>query len=267
MSDWWSSDISADDPYSKVPAVKRATVKQMLEGRMNPPAGAALRSEPVQRLMDWANNVDPTFDASVFKARSDYRSGLSKTSPSSPGGQRNAVNTMAGHLADASDHLVDLHNKDLGVTFLTAPVNAIRGMSTEQAAKINALKDSLQKYGAEVTKFYAGAPGGEHERQAQTSYFGENKSPQELAAALQSELGLFKSKADIMERQKNEAMGKHGADIQIMSPESLDAFKKVRRNVSLLKGEPVSVETPEEAAKLPKGTKILLPDGSPGVVP
>jgi hypothetical protein len=36
----------------------------------------------------------------------------------------------------------------------------------------------------------------------------------------------------------------------------------------LLKGaERVKVATPEEARKLPSGTPIELPDGSPGVVP
>lgn len=267
MTDWWSSDISADDPYSKVPSLKRGTVKQMLEGRMAPPTGAALRSQPVQQLMDWANQVDPSFDASTFAARSKYRSGLSGTSPSSAGGQRNAVNTMAGHLGDVSDALVGLDNKDLWATPITHLVNAARGMTTEQAAKINGLKDALQKYGAEVTKFYAGAPGGQAERHESGSLFNPNMSPQELAAALKAERSLFQSKADIMERQKNEIMKEHGKDIEILSPESRKSFKHIDQNVARLTGAPVPVESPEEAAKLPKGTKILLPDGSPGVVP
>ena len=32
-------------------------------------------------------------------------------------------------------------------------------------------------------------------------------------------------------------------------------------------GQPVKVSTPEEASKLPKGTKIALPDGTIGTVP
>ncbi len=32
-------------------------------------------------------------------------------------------------------------------------------------------------------------------------------------------------------------------------------------------GQPVKVSSPEEARKLPKGTPIILPDGTPGVVP
>lgn len=45
-----------------------------------------------------------------------------------------------------------------------------------------------------------------------------------------------------------------------------DPFEKFKAAQASNQG-PVKVQTPEEARKLPKGTRILLPDGSEGVVP
>lgn len=250
MADPWAAinkySIAEDDPYSGVPPAMRGNVKQMVEGRAPVPAGAAMRNPHLMEMMRHANTVDYGFDASKWSARKTYRDGLAKTAPASPGGQRNAVNTMAGHLAEVADQIAALKNWDMGVTPLTRGVNAVRGMTTEQAAKINALNNDLAKFGAEETKYYAGAPGTGHERQFSSEIFSPNKSPQELAAALESAHRLFRGKADIMERQKNEILDKHGADISILSPESEDAFKRIMGHVEKLRGG-----VPTEAAGAP----------------
>ena len=74
-----------------------------------------------------------------------------------------------------------LNNKDWGLTWLSHGINNIRGLSTEQAAKVNALQDAVQHYGQEITKFYAGSPGGEAERNRFLQTISAAKSPQELA--------------------------------------------------------------------------------------
>lgn len=277
MADPWAAidkySIAEDDPYSGVPPAMRGNVKQMVEGGAPVPAGAAMRNPQIMEMMRHANMVDSGFDASKWSARKTYRDGLAKTAPNTPGGQRNAVNTMAGHLAEVADQIAALKNWDMGVTPLTRGVNAVRGLTTEQAAKINALNNDLAKFGAEETKYYAGAPGTGHERQFSGEIFNPNKSNQELAAGLESAYRLFSGKAQIMDRQKNEILDKHGADISILSPESEDAFKKVLGHIEKLRGGgapaaeagPAASPPPVPDAKQAPDGKWYVPDpGRPG---
>lgn len=257
MADPWAAidkySIAEDDPYSGVPPAMRGNVKQMVEGRAPVPAGAAMRNPQIMEMMRHANTVDPEFDASKWSARKVFRDGLAKTAPNSPGGQRNAINTMAGHLAEVSDSLAGLHNWDLGVRPLTQGANYLRGMTTEQSAKVTALLNNLAKFGAEETKFYAGAPGTGHERQSAHETYDPNKSPQEHAAALLSSLGLFKDKASILDRQKNEIFGKHGSDLAILSPEAEQAFERVRANADRLIGKRPAKQEAAQAIPAPAG--------------
>ena len=60
----------------------------------------------------------------------------------------------------------DLHNSNgMGIAPLAHLLNGtVYPATTAQAAKVKGLNDELGHYGQEITKYYAGSPGGEAER-------------------------------------------------------------------------------------------------------
>lgn len=91
------------------------------------------------------------------------------------------------------------------------------------------------------------------------------------------------ARSSIASRLANGEISRGQAEREIRAlPNPLEGFKKYREanpdavgqaikesgmKAAAEKRDPVKVTSPEEARKLPSGTKIILPDGTPGVVP
>jgi hypothetical protein len=204
-------------------------------------------------------------DDATFAARKTMRNQLSSSAPASLGGQINIGNTAAGHLADLSQKALDLGNWDTGIAPLTSLVNAARGLGTEQAAKMEALKGAAQHYGQEITKFYAGSPGGTAERDRFIESVNGARSPKELAAILATEGELMRSRLDALGGQISGVLGEEGAkQYPVLRPDGQAALAKVEANVSRLRGGQSSNTSVQAGAPAP-GAYVWSPDG--GVKP
>lgn len=197
---------------------------------------------------DTGQQVDDT----TYMARRQMRSQLSSAASSSLGGQINIGNTAAGHLADLSEKALAFDNIDTGISPLSSAVNNIRGLTTEQAAKMEALKGAAQHYGQEITKFYAGSAGGHAERDRFLATVNAAKSPKELAAILSTEAELMQSRLTTLGDQVMGVLGEEGLkEYPVIRPAGEQAFKKIDENVGKLRGNTA-------ASGLPSGWSVKV---------
>jgi len=167
-------------------------------------------------------------------------------------------------LADLSQKALELGNYDTGIAPLTSAVNSVRGLGTEQAAKMEALKGAAQHYGQEITKFYAGSPGGVAERDRFIESVNGARSPKELAAILSTEGELMRSRLDALGGQIKGVLGDEGLkQYPVLRPDGQAALTKVEENVSRLKGGQAAPTIQEGAtATNPQtGQKITFRNG------
>lgn len=256
-----NSDLKGDAYLAQFPKEIQASVKNYIDGKSmptgNPRRGYA---ELVQKVAaKYAEDVGDSVDATTFAARRQMRTGLSQATAGSLGGQLNIGNTAIGHLADLSEKAVGLGNVDWGIAPLSAAVNTVRGLSSAQNAKLEALRGAAQHYGQEITKFYAGSPGGEGERNRFLSSVDGAKTPQALAAVLETEAELMQSRLGSLASQIKGTLGDRGAaQYPVVRPESAKALEHLQRNVRKLRGEsepaPAVPQTgPGEAVAAPGG--------------
>ena len=171
-------------------------------------------------------------DDATYSARRTMRNQLSSSAPSSLGGQINIGNTAAGHLADLTQKALELGNVDTGIAPLTAAINGVRGIGTEQAAKMEALKGAAQHYGQEITKFYAGSPGGTAERDRFIESVNGARSPKELAAILATEGELMRSRLDALGGQIKGVLGEEAAASLLREAQKADAASDRARSAA-----------------------------------
>lgn len=226
----------------------QASVRNYIDGKStptgNPRKGFTQTVKMIAQKVgeDTGQSVDDT----TFAARKQMRSQLSSSAPSSLGGQINIGNTAAGHLADLTEQALKLDNSNgFGIPAVAGVINSARGMlSTDQAAKMESLKGAAQHYGQEITKFYAGSPGGVAERDRFIESVGSAKSPKELAAILQTEGELMRSRLDALGGQIKGVLGEEGMkQYPVLRPDGHAALVKVEENVSRLKNGGSAPET------------------------
>ncbi len=232
--------VSGQQLMALAPPQIKNRLQAMLEGREAPPTQAAMRNPAVMALMDAAHAIDPNFDETAWRKRSEFIVGLQKGTPSSLGGQRNMGNTALEHLSTVAEKAEAMGNTDLGgwAPGIAALANKGRqALSADQAAKANALNDAVDRYVAEVGRYYSGSSsGGAHEREAARQRFSSVKTNQELSAAIQVEKELFHGKLKQMEEQRDEALGPYAKNYAMIQPHGEKALSAIDATLSRMRG-------------------------------
>jgi hypothetical protein len=249
------------------------------------PTGNPRRSDIIRQVAGkYGADIGVPADDASFGARRTMLNDLQKTTPGSIGGQITSLRTAANHLATMAQDAEDLGNVDMGNSWLSRGVNTIRGLSTEQAAKMEKLKNDALRYGQEITKFYSGSPGGEAERQHFLEALDAAKSPKELAAVIDAERQLIPGRGEELQNRINNTLGPRLAEkYRVHSPESEHSIQEAGDVVKRMRGDPDAPPKPGkkgEAAKatapaapkqistkaeydaLPPGSTYIAPDGS-----
>jgi hypothetical protein len=261
------SSLTGQDYLKQFSPEIQAAVDNYVQGKSTPTGNPRKGFTQTVKMIAQKYGADTgqQVDDATFAARKTMRNQLSSSAPASLGGQINIGNTAAGHLADLSQKALDLGNWDTGIAPLTSLVNAARGLGTEQAAKMEALKGAAQHYGQEITKFYAGSPGGTAERDRFIESVNGARSPKELAAILATEGELMRSRLDALGGQISGVLGEEGAkQYPVLRPDGQAALAKVEANVSRLRGGQSSNTSVQAGAPAP-GAYVWSPDG--GVKP
>lgn len=250
------SSLTGKDYLAQFSPEVQAAVDNYVQGKSTPTGNPRKGFTQTVKMIAQKYGADTgqQVDDATFAARKTMRNQLSSSAPASLGGQINIGNTAAGHLADLSQKALDLGNWDTGIAPLTSIVNAARGLGTEQAAKMEALKGAAQHYGQEITKFYAGSPGGTAERDRFIESVNGARSPKELAAILATEGELMRSRLDALGGQISGVLGPEGVkQYPVLRPDGQAALAKVEENVSRLKGGMTS-----QPAALPSGWSVKV---------
>jgi hypothetical protein len=255
---------SGDDYLAQFSPEVQAAVKAYVGGESMPTGNPRKGFTQAVKMIaqKYGQDIGLPADDTTFAARRQMRNQLSSGGPSSLGGQINVGNTALGHLADLSRKALDLGNVDVGIAPLSHAINAARGLTSDQSAKLEALKAAAQHYGQEVTKFYAGSPGGVAERDRFMEAISGAKTPQELAAVIATEAELMHSRLTSLESQIKGTLGPMADKYPAVRPESQKALEMIDANVSRLKG---GAPTPSaQSTPLPKPDAegwIVLPNG------
>jgi hypothetical protein len=231
-------DMSQPDWFDQLPLTYQQAIKNYVGGQTMPTGRGGFVQEIKLLAQKYGNDIGLPADDTTFNARKAMRNSLSVTTPNSLGGQMQFLNTGIGHLATMSDNAIALNNSDgWGSTTLAHAINNIRGLTTDQAAAVGKIQDSAVRYGQELTKFYAGSPGGEQERQAFLANVEGAKSPKELASVIENEAELIPSRGLGLQGQIDQGLGPLAAQYQVFRPESKTALEKISNNVSTLRGQ------------------------------
>jgi hypothetical protein len=202
--------LSGDALYAAVPGPVARMAKGMADGSVKIP-NLTVRTDPVaKQAFLVAQAADPSLlDVNKVSARHEIEAGYSRATPGSLGGQVNAGNTAADHLADVVEAANDLKNTSgAGVPLVAHIANNLRNnITTGQAGKAGALEDGLLHYGEEIAKFYAGAQTGETERLRFLSSLGAAKSPEEMAGVFRMEARQLGGKFITLDDQVKQVMG------------------------------------------------------------
>lgn len=241
-------------------------IKAYKDGRL--PYNPTMAQKPRgQALTSLIMQYDPEFDAVNYASRNatrkDFTSGASAKNITS-------FNTAIGHLGHLHDAIDGLNNT--GFPIVNAATNAIkRNIDPEFAARENKFNTARTAVTEELARAFKGMGATVTEVHEWEKKISSADSPQALKAAIQEGVALLQSRIDALGLQYNKGMGTSRDAIELLSPESRKTLEKLNGGgghaVPKAASAPVAVATPEEARKLPKGTPIILPDGTAGVVP
>ena len=231
--------LSGNDYLGQYSPDVQAAVRDYVAGKSmptgNPRKGWTQNIKAIAQK--YGQDIGVPADDTTFSARRTMRNDLAKTSPGSIGGQISIGNTALGHLADLSQKAVELGNWDVGLAGPSHAINAVRGMTSSQSAKMEALRGAAQHYGQEVTKFYSGSPGGEAERNRFLETVNAAKTPQELAAVLETEAALMRDRISAMESNIRATLGEEGVrQYPVIRDVGKKALDQLTSNVSALRG-------------------------------
>jgi hypothetical protein len=200
-----------------------AQVKALSEGRMQFPAGFALKSPYWQNMISLVSQYDPTFDAVNYNARAstrrDFTSGVASRS-------LNALNTVMGHLENFSKTMESLNNSDNVIWNWMKNVTAAP-FSPELKAKLNKFNIDKQAVASEFERAYRGAGGSVTDIQAWKNSFSAADSPQAMRGSLQEGVQLLGSKIDALGDTYNKGMGTTKEGLDLLAPHAKHAYEKL----------------------------------------
>lgn len=235
------------------------------------PYNASMAQKPRgQALTSLIMQYDPSFDAVNYTSRNatrkDFTSGTSAKNITS-------FNTAIGHLGHLNDAIDGLGNT--GYPLVNSAVNAVkRNVDPDFAARESRFNTARTAVTEELARAFKGMGATVTEVHEWEKKLSAADSPQALRAAIQEGVGLLQSRIDALGQQYNKGMGTSRDPLELLSPEARSTLSKITAGSSghsTAKEEaspaPVKVRSPAEARSLPKGTRIILPDGSEGVVP
>ncbi len=215
-----------------------------IAGKTQPTGRSGMVQIIKQLAGKYAADTNQQADDTTYAARRTMRTDLARDTPQSVGGKIEIGNTALGHLADMAKAGRDLGNWDVGLTGPSHLINSVRGWSTSQSPKIKALQDAAGHYGQEITKFYAGSPGGEAERERFLHEVDGAATPGELAAVVEKESQLMHDKLSSIEGHITATLGPQGnADYPIIRKNGKASLEDLTKTIAQLRGSGLAAQS------------------------
>lgn len=186
-------------------------VQGVVDGRVQPPAGTALKDPYWKSVLNAAAQADPNFDATDYQARAkahaDFTSG--KTAQTIT-----ALNTAAHHLDLLQSQAAALNNGKIPAWNSVANSFA----TGTGGAAVNNYNLSADAVSDELTKVLAGSSGALGDREQLRSRLAANQSPDQQAGVAKTAADLIHGKLAGLQSQANQGLGLGSKAVQIISP-------------------------------------------------
>lgn len=217
--------LSGDAFLQQLNPQQAAQVKALAEGRMQFPAGFALKSPYWQQMISAVSQYDPNFDAVNFNARAATR----KSFTSGPDANNiTALNTAMGHLGTLSNDYGALANTNYPL--LNAPINAIGNalhFGDIQTNTTNVAADSNAVAG-ELAKVFRSVGMSTSEIQDWQNKISTSAAPDQSKALINKALDLMDSRLSALGEKYNQGMGTTKQPLELLSPEAQKAYMRLR---------------------------------------
>jgi hypothetical protein len=193
--------VTGEALYDYVPPQMRNDVRGMVEGRQQPPTGAAMRSPQTMALIDMAHSIDPTFDSGTWGARfasqKDFSSGKSSE-------MVRAANQTMHHVGALLDSMEKLNNTNYPM------YNAVGNFVNKEVLGKGAVTEFLPNAHAvaeEMSKVFKGANLSDAEVRQWEASLNANMSPQQQRAAVGKLVQLLNGSLQALQDKRERGMG------------------------------------------------------------
>lgn len=207
--DW---DKTGSDFLQTVPAQWRKTVEKIANYDEDPTKVSSMRSGMRETLMQWVNQVNPSYDASQFTNRAPTRKAFTT---GTQGQQINAINTALGHIDQLDTLVAQLGNGSF--TPGNAAWNKVRTIfGSDKVTNFDTLKGALSGEVASVLSKSGATVAGIKDAQEKIS---NANSPAQLMGYVKTQIPIMGSKLASLDYQFHQAMGPNDA-FSALSPDS-----------------------------------------------
>lgn len=215
-------ELHGEEYLKSLPIDMQDTIKQIVEGRYPVPTGRMAMSPQWREILRAANRVDPTLDAGNYPARAATRKDF--TSGKGAAAQIQSLNTLAGHLAEASD-MADVMNNTSIPLYNRAANALVSGVGDE---RVNNFNRAANTAGSEFATLLKGGVPSLEEIREQRETLSPNMSPAQLHGALATMASQVQARLDALQHRANQGLGAGAKSIQIITPAAQRAFDTIR---------------------------------------
>ncbi len=234
----------------------------------------------------------PPDDASIGQ-RKQWSSSLGNTQ-NGVGLQAKGFQQGLEHFSKLSDNLVKMNlSNGIGLEPVAGVINSAKNLTTAQQELVHKNDVIGQALAREMGNLFAKNGGGVHEAaETKKNVSNSTMSSKSAAGSLEAIDELMQGGIKTLENRRDELFtnGNAPKGSNFLGPAQQEALDHIRSNIAILRGEkaaaaaqpaasakapaspaaapgPIRVNSPAEAAKLPKGTQFVDPNGITRVVP
>ena len=192
--------VTGDALYGYLPPAYRNTVKAMIEGRQPLPSTTAMRSPATLALIDAAHAIDPSFDATVWKARNEAGPDWTKGKSSE---MVRAANQTLAHVGSLMDAMDKLGNTRFPVA------NYVKNFANEATGggEPGSFRTNAHAVAEEMSKVFKGANLSDSEIRHWEQNLSENMSREQQRAQIAKLSELLHGSLQALEEKRLTAMG------------------------------------------------------------
>lgn len=234
-----------DQALTALPANERGIAKSLAEYKIPWPGSFALRNPKWSRIINAAEQYNPSFDYNQYVARQrlmvDFRSGASSKNIRS-------LNTAVGHLQTLKQKADALENSSLQLWNAIAN-RGLNAVGDKRVAEFNMAANAVE---GELATVFKGTAGTDQEIKAWRDNLSYSQSPQQLKGAIDTAIELMGSRLGAIRDQYQAGMGEP-ANFPILSNRARGILKGLGTNVDQL--DPITSKDQSQATPSPKGSK------------
>jgi hypothetical protein len=216
--------LTGDALLQALPKPQADQIKALAEGRMQFPAGFALKSPYWQDMISKVSQYDPNFDAVNYNARSQTRNDFTK-GPSA--NNVTALNTAIQHLGHLSDAFGQLDNSSFPAYNAAANWIGNQAGNSNIQGNYSAVAADSTAVAHELAKVFRQSGMSEGEIKDWESKISPNASPAQMKSTIQSALDLMNGRLQALGARYNQGMGTTKTPYQLLTPEAQQTWNRL----------------------------------------